>query len=66
MKPKHIPIRTCVGCYTKKPKQELLRVGIGRGVYLCKDSKPCLERAMKKKKLTNDEQETVRQKITSD
>ncbi len=50
MKPRHIPMRTCVVCRDKKPKQELLRIVrtpegevrvdsggrlSGRGGYVC-------------------------------
>ncbi len=43
------PLRTCVGCRTKRPQQELIRIGrssdgavsigaaaLGRGAYLCR------------------------------
>ncbi len=61
MKRGHVPIRTCVGCLKKRPKQELLRlvlgndnIGIGecegRGLYLCPDQS-CLERALKSKNM---------------
>jgi predicted RNA-binding protein YlxR (DUF448 family) len=48
----HIPIRTCVSCGAKRPKKELIRLGLdkegrlvkdcslnihGRGVYVCED-----------------------------
>lgn len=50
MKPRHVPLRTCVVCKDKKPKQELLRIVrkpdgevqvdaggklSGRGGYIC-------------------------------
>ncbi len=51
------PVRTCVGCRTKRPKSELARVAIssdgsfsteagagGRGAYLCRDG-ACVEAA---------------------
>lgn len=65
MKQKQPPLRTCMGCNTKKEKQELLRIvrnkqnevfidntgkAEGRGAYLCKHSK-CLEKALKNKRL---------------
>jgi len=42
------PIRTCVGCMTKRPQKELIRLGEGRGAYLCPNLE-CFEKAMKKK-----------------
>jgi len=59
-----IPIRTCIGCDTKKPKKEMLRIVIspdgdcgidpsgkksGRGFYLCYQME-CLNNAIKRKK----------------
>jgi predicted RNA-binding protein YlxR (DUF448 family) len=61
--PKKIPMRTCIGCGTIKPKKELIRIvqtedGVlhadrtgranGRGAYLC-DDPACLEKAVRKK-----------------
>jgi predicted RNA-binding protein YlxR (DUF448 family) len=61
MKPKHVPMRTCVGCRVSRPKKELIRVvrtpearveldfmgkKSGRGAYLC-PSKECLHKAVK-------------------
>ncbi len=52
MRPRHVPVRTCVACQSKKPQSELVRLvrekegGIlispprdvpGRGVYLCRE-----------------------------
>ncbi|MBE6007512.1 MAG: YlxR family protein [Lachnospiraceae bacterium] len=63
--PKKIPMRTCVGCGTVKPKKELVRIVLteegtllvdrtgranGRGAYLCDDPE-CLQRAVKRKSL---------------
>lgn len=60
-----MPVRTCIGCNLKRPKQELLRIVLstdghvavdmggrmdGRGAYLCKDLS-CIEAALKKKSL---------------
>jgi len=60
-----IPIRTCIGCQTKKPKREMIRIirtpdgkieidrtgkKSGRGAYLC-DNIECLEMALKKNNL---------------
>ena len=62
---KRMPVRTCIGCNKKKPKQELIRIVMstegciaadfsgrmeGRGAYLCKDP-ACLEALLKKKSL---------------
>jgi len=41
-------IRTCIGCLTRKPQRELIRLGEGRGAYLCPNLE-CFEKAMKKK-----------------
>jgi uncharacterized protein len=59
----HVPVRMCVGCRTRKGKEEMLRFGIGpegarvagsrsegRGFYLCRDLK-CLRTARKKSRL---------------
>ena len=55
--------RTCIGCKTKKSKDELVRIIVdlkgnvvldteksskGRGAYLCKDKSSCLEKAIKR------------------
>lgn len=63
--PKKIPMRTCIGCGTSKPKKELVRIVLsgegdilvdhtgranGRGAYLC-DDPACLQRAIKRKAL---------------
>lgn len=62
---KSLPQRTCIGCNSKKNKNELIRIvkdkegniGIdktgkaaGRGAYIC-DNIECLERAIKTKKI---------------
>lgn len=62
---KKIPLRTCMGCNEKKPKNELIRIvknkeGLifidktgkaeGRGAYIC-DSINCLEKVIKSKRL---------------
>ncbi len=61
----HIPIRTCIACGAKRPKEGLLRfvltreTGVvedrrgrlpGRGAYIC-NNKQCLEQAVKKNRL---------------
>ncbi|MBQ7100619.1 MAG: YlxR family protein [Clostridia bacterium] len=63
-KPKKVPLRKCLGCGEMKPKQELIRAvrspegeisldltgkKIGRGAYICRDSK-CLTAAIKAKR----------------
>ena len=63
--PKKIPMRTCVGCGTVRPKKKLIRVVMtpegeilpdkggragGRGAYLCNDP-ACLERALRRRSL---------------
>ncbi|HHT69014.1 MAG TPA: YlxR family protein [Firmicutes bacterium] len=65
MRKKHVPMRTCVGCRSSKPKRDLIRivrdpdgaVGLdltgkrsGRGVYIC-PSEECLEKAVRGKQL---------------
>ena len=62
---KKVPLRTCMGCNSKKTKKELIRivkdkqnnVSIdrtgkmeGRGAYICDDIN-CLEKVIKSKKL---------------
>ena len=64
-KQKKIPMRTCVGCGTEKPKKELVRVvrtpegqlcidltgkKNGRGAYIC-HSEECLKKARKGRRL---------------
>lgn len=65
MAQRKVPMRTCVGCRTSRPKRELVRVVrtpdgdvtvdptgklSGRGAYVCPDVR-CLERALKAKRL---------------
>ena len=65
MRPRHIPLRTCVACRTSGDKRGLLRVvrnpqGVvefdptgkanGRGAYVCA-TEPCIRQAQKQKKL---------------
>ncbi len=62
---KKIPLRTCMGCNEKKPKQELIRIvkdkenylsidktgkKEGRGAYICNNIH-CLEKVIKTKRL---------------
>lgn len=64
-KVRKIPMRTCVGCFTEKPKKELIRIvrspdgeisldpngkKPGRGAYICR-SRECLKKARKQKRL---------------
>lgn len=63
MKERKVPMRKCVGCTVSKEKQELVRIAgfegaltldltgkaKGRGVYLCKNSPECWEKAEKRK-----------------
>ena len=65
MKPRKIPMRSCVGCFESKPKKELIRIArslegeisldpvgkkAGRGAYICPDPE-CLRKARKAKRL---------------
>jgi len=65
MKQRKVPVRTCVGCRTARPKKELIRVvrdpngdlsvdptgkKSGRGAYICPDEN-CLDVAVKGKRL---------------
>jgi predicted RNA-binding protein YlxR (DUF448 family) len=67
MRPRHIPMRTCIGCQSKKAKREMIRIvrtpegavvldstgkRSGRGTYVCPDP-DCLETAFKKNKVGN-------------
>lgn len=62
---RHIPIRTCISCGSKRAKHLLVRIALdnenrlindgtagmkGRGAYIC-DMRPCLERLLKNKRL---------------
>ena len=62
---KEFPIRTCLGCYNKKNKSDLLRIvktsdgeikiditgkSEGRGSYICHDIE-CLEKIIKSRRL---------------
>lgn len=62
MRGRHIPIRTCLGCGQRKPKEELTRIVVengalmvdkggklpGRGAYLCPET-ACISSLRKKK-----------------
>ena len=57
----HIPLRMCVACRTRRPKNELIRItydkannavlpeanNTGRGAYICPDPQ-CIKKAQKK------------------
>lgn len=77
MADKKIPMRTCVGCHTSRPKKEMIRVvrrpdGTfaidrtgkmnGRGAYLCPDVS-CLEKARKSGGLDRSFQGHVRKDV---
>ena len=61
MKAKHDPIRTCLGCGQRSPKEELIRIVMpdgtlrvdeagrlpGRGAYLCPET-ACISSLLKK------------------
>lgn len=62
MRGKHVPIRACLGCGQRKPKEELARIVVengtlmvdkdgklpGRGAYLCPET-ACISSLRKKK-----------------
>jgi predicted RNA-binding protein YlxR (DUF448 family) len=65
MKPRKVPLRSCIGCQEQKNKRELVRIvrtpegnveldptgkKAGRGTYLCK-SRACLDKAVKGKRI---------------
>ncbi|CAB4861391.1 unannotated protein [freshwater metagenome] len=56
------PLRTCVGCRTKRPQSALVRYALtadgtpvvsrtaaGRGAWLCADGATCLQQAIKRR-----------------
>lgn len=76
MKNKNIPLRKCISCSERKPKNELLRVvknklgevdidlqgkANGRGAYICK-SLECIDQAEKANRLSN----ALRTKVSKD
>lgn len=77
MKEKKIPMRKCVGCNTSKPKGELLRIAFyenqisidetgrakGRGIYLCKDNKACVENAAKRRAVQRAFQDATKEQV---
>ena len=65
MRPRHVPLRRCVGCGTQLPKRELIHIVrtsqgsvnldatgkmSGRGAYLCHQY-ACWEQSLKKNRL---------------
>ena len=76
MKERKVPMRRCVGCMESKEKQYLVRIAgyenevkldltgraNGRGAYLCKDSKACLEKAYKRRAL----ERSLRMQVTEE
>lgn len=80
MRQKHIPMRTCVGCRTTRPKRDLIRVvrdpegnvnldltgkRSGRGAYLCPNEQ-CLERAVKGRQLDRALELTIGNEVLAD
>jgi predicted RNA-binding protein YlxR (DUF448 family) len=66
MRPRHVPMRTCIGCQQEQPKRQLVRVvrspdgGVavdptgkagGRGAYLCRQPE-CWTAALRRGALT--------------
>lgn len=74
---KKIPIRTCIGCGSEKPKKELIRIvrtakneifldpsgrKNGRGAYICADP-GCVRKAWRTKGLDRSFKESVQREI---
>ena len=74
---KKIPQRTCIGCNSKKPKKEFIRIVKdkegniqidrtgklpGRGAYIC-DDVSCLDKAIKSKRLEKAFETKIEDKI---
>src|SRR5215211_6745632 len=62
MRPRHVPVRTCVGCQQERPKRQLVRIvrspegavtvdqtgkAAGRGAYVCSEA-PCWTVALRR------------------
>ena len=77
---KELPKRTCIGCGSIKTKKELIRIvkdkegkifvdktgkANGRGAYIC-NSKECLEKALKSKRLDKTFETKIDEKIYED
>lgn len=77
---KSLPQRTCIGCNTKKNKNELIRIvknkdgnisidrtgkASGRGAYICDDIN-CLDKAIKSKKLDKVFETKINEEIYKD
>ncbi len=80
MRKKHVPMRTCVGCRTSRPKRDLIRVvrdpegkvGLdlsgknpGRGVYVCAINE-CLEKAVRGRQLERALETKIGEGVLSD
>ena len=77
---KELPKRTCIGCNQVKLKEELIRIvknkegqifvdksgrANGRGAYIC-NSKECLEKAIKSKRLDRTFEAKIDEKVYED
>jgi len=77
VKRKKIPLRVCLGCQEKKPKQELVRVvrtpagevlldptgkKAGRGAYIC-PCEECLRKAVKGRRLEKNLQQHIPEEL---
>jgi len=77
---KSLPQRTCIGCNTKKNKNELIRIvkdkngninvdktgkSAGRGAYIC-DNVECLDKAIKTKRLERTFEMKIEEEIYKD
>lgn len=78
MKTRKVPMRMCMGCRTRRPKRELVRVvrtpegevcldptgkRSGRGTYVCADNPACLEKAIKSRALERELETAIDTKI---
>lgn len=79
-KKRKIPLRICVGCRAKRPKQELIRLVrtpqgdlrldpggkiSGRGAYICRQDS-CLEQALKGKRLEKNLQHSLSEELIAE
>lgn len=77
---KHIPVRTCIACRSKRPKRELLRIVrtpnenvvldtvgkvAGRGAYVCRQQE-CLETAVQNSTLSRALKTTISPEIVAE
>lgn len=80
MRQRKVPIRTCLGCRSAKPKKDLIRVVrtpegrveldrrgkvSGRGAYICPDGN-CLQKALAGKQLEKALQTTIAAEFKTD